>query len=85
MKCLIIGTLYPSKRRISSDWTDEESFDSRQGQDFYVFLKVCTQALGPIQPPIRWVPWGGGSFPGVKRLGRKADHLPPSNAKFKNE
>jgi hypothetical protein len=26
----------------------------------------------------------GGSFPGVKRLGREANHSPPTSAEFKN-
>jgi hypothetical protein len=34
-------------------------------------------APGPIQPPIK-------RQPGVKRLGREADHTPPSSAKVKN-
>jgi len=34
-------------------------------------------ALGPTQSPIWWVP-------GVKRPGREADHLPPSDAEVKN-
>ena len=34
-------------------------------------------ALGPTQPPVKWVPF----FPGVKvRPGRVADHSPPSSA-----
>jgi hypothetical protein len=38
-------------------------------------------ALGPTQPPIQWVP--GVLSLGVKRLGREADHLPPSSAEVK--
>jgi hypothetical protein len=38
-------------------------------------------ALGPTQPPIRWVP--GDLSPGVKRPGREADHSPPSSAEVK--
>jgi hypothetical protein len=34
--------------------------------------------LGPIQPPIQWVP-------GVKQPGREADHSPASNAEIKND
>jgi hypothetical protein len=34
-------------------------------------------ALGPTQPPIR------GSSLGLKRLGREADHSPPSSAEVK--
>jgi hypothetical protein len=38
-------------------------------------------ALGSTQPPIQWVT--GGSFPGVKRPGREADHSPPTSAEVK--
>jgi hypothetical protein len=39
-------------------------------------------ALGPTQSPIQWVP--GAVSLGVKRLGREADHSPPSSADVKN-
>jgi hypothetical protein len=38
-------------------------------------------ALGPTQPPIQWV--SGILSLGIKRLGREADHSPPSTAKVK--
>jgi hypothetical protein len=38
-------------------------------------------ALGPTQPPIQWV--AGALSLGVKRLGREADHSPPSSAEVK--
>jgi hypothetical protein len=45
------------------------------------FLHVQT---GPeARPPSCTV--GTGSFPGVKRLGRGADHPPPSSAEVENE
>jgi hypothetical protein len=45
---------------------------------------VSRSALGPIQPPVLWVP--EGPFPGGKaQLGRDADHSPPSSAEVKNE
>jgi hypothetical protein len=37
--------------------------------------------LGPTQTPIQWVP--GALSLGVKRLGREADHSPPSSAEVK--
>jgi hypothetical protein len=47
-----------------------------------LFTTVSRTALGPIQPPIRWVP---GAFSlGAKRPGREADHSPPSSAEIKN-
>jgi hypothetical protein len=42
---------------------------------------VSRMALGPTQPPIQWAP--GSLSLGVKWLGHKADHSPPSNAKIK--
>jgi hypothetical protein len=39
-------------------------------------------ALGPTQPPIKWVP--GALSLGVKRPGREADHSPPTSAEDKN-
>jgi hypothetical protein len=45
---------------------------------------VSRPALGPTQPPVQWVP--GILTPGVKtRLGRDADHSPPSSAEVVNE
>jgi hypothetical protein len=38
-------------------------------------------ALGPTQPPIRWVP--GVLSQGVKRPGREADQSPPTSAEVK--
>jgi len=38
---------------------------------------ASSMVLGPIQPPIQWVP-------GVKQLKHEADHSAPSRAKVKN-
>jgi hypothetical protein len=46
-----------------------------------LFITVSGTALGPTQSPIQWIP--GALSLGVKRLGREADHSPPSNAKVK--
>jgi hypothetical protein len=40
-------------------------------------------ALGPIKPPIQWVP--GGSYLGIKGPGPKANQLPPSSEDVKND
>jgi hypothetical protein len=45
----------------------------------FSLASVSRPALGSTQPPVQWVP-------GVKaRLGRDADHSPPSSAEVKND
>ena len=39
-------------------------------------------ALGPTQPPVKWVP---GLFRGKERPGRAADHSPPSSVAVMEE
>ena len=51
---------------------DGPGIESRWGRDF---PQPSRPALGPTQPPVKWVP---GFFPGVKRPGRGADNPPPS-------
>jgi len=53
-------------------------FDSRRGLGIFLFTTASIAALGPTQPPIRWVPEALSQ--GVKRPGRKADHSPLSSA-----
>jgi hypothetical protein len=52
-------------------------------RDYKIFLfsTLSAQTLGPALSPIQWVP--GGSFLGIKPLGREAHHSPPTNADFK--
>jgi hypothetical protein len=45
-------------------------FDSRQGQNVFLYSTVLRQALAPTQPTTHWVPWAVSL--GVKLLGRKA-------------
>jgi hypothetical protein len=47
----------------------------------FLFSTSSRPALGPTQPPIEWVL--GALSPGVKRLGRGADHSPPTSAEVK--
>jgi hypothetical protein len=56
---------------------DGPGIESRWGRDF---PRPSRPALGPTQPPIKWVP---GLFPGVKRPGRSVDHPRLSNAEVK--
>jgi hypothetical protein len=55
-------------------------FDFRRGLGIF-FTTASRPALGPTQPPIQWVP--GTLSVGVKRLGREANHSPPSSAEIK--
>jgi hypothetical protein len=47
------------------------------GGRFFAYVQTGS---GPTQPPVPT-----GSFPGVKWLGRGADHPPPSSAEVENE
>jgi len=51
-------------------------FDSRQRLRIFLFATTSRPVLGPIQPPIHWVP--RSIYSGVKRPWRVADHSPPS-------
>jgi hypothetical protein len=55
-----------------SDWLGDRwtSIPSRD-KDFHFFMTFRPDE-GPTQPPIHWG-LGGGSLPGVKRLGREAE------------
>jgi hypothetical protein len=54
------------------------------GKDTIFLFSIASRlTLGPTQPPIQCVP--GALSPGVKRLGREADHSPPSSAEVKND
>jgi hypothetical protein len=52
-----------------------------KGKNF-LFFTESRPALGPTQPPIKWVP--GAISRGVKRQGREADHSPPCSAEVRN-
>jgi len=49
----------------------------------YLFLKISRLALEPTQPSAQWVL--AVLSPGVKQVGREADHPPSSSAEVKNE
>jgi hypothetical protein len=59
-----------------------QGLNSWQKQGFFHFASASRRTLGPIQPPIQWVPRALSA--GVKRPEREADHLPPSSAEIKN-
>jgi hypothetical protein len=60
---------------------EDRGFESRQGLGVFLFTVASRPALGPTQPPIRWVP--GALSLGVKWSGRESDHSPPSSAEVK--
>jgi hypothetical protein len=51
------------------------------GAGNFLFITASRTALGPTQPPIKWVP--GALSLGVKRPWREADHSPPSCVQVK--
>jgi hypothetical protein len=57
-------------------------FNSRQGQEIFLYSTASRLALGPTQLPNQWVP--GALFPGVKRQGCEADCSTSSSAEVKN-
>jgi hypothetical protein len=69
-----------SVERCSTGWMmGVLGFDSQRELGIFLFTIASRTALGPIQPPIQWVP--GALSLGVKRPGREADHSPQSSAK----
>jgi hypothetical protein len=61
---------------------DDRWFESRQRLRAFLFTTVSRPALGPTQPPMKWIP--GFLSLGVKRPWREADYSPPSRAKVNN-
>jgi hypothetical protein len=60
---------------------EDRRFDSRQKQNIFLYSTAPTAVPGLTQPPIQWV--SGIIFLQVKRLGREADHSPPTSAEVK--
>jgi len=62
--------------------TDYELDDSGSNPGGYEIFRPSRPALGPTQPPVKWVP---GLSRGKLRLGRAADHSSPSSAAVMEE
>jgi hypothetical protein len=58
---------------------DGPKIESRWGERFFEHVQT-----GPEAHPVSCT-MGTGSFPGVKRPGREADHPPPSSAEVTTE
>jgi hypothetical protein len=58
-------------------------FDSRQGQEIFLYSTESKPPLGPIQLPSQEVT--GSYILGIKRPWREAHHTPPSRAEVKND
>jgi hypothetical protein len=59
------------------------AFDSWWGLGIFLYTTMPRMALGPIPPPVQWVP--GALSLEVKWPGREADHSLLSSAEVKNE
>jgi hypothetical protein len=75
----------PGMRSRYSDWLRAGRSKGRSSSPCrvknFLISKSSTPTLGPIQPPIQWVP--GALSLRVKRLEREADHSPPTYAEVK--
>jgi hypothetical protein len=64
-------------------WMTKESwFNSRYGQEIFLFSIASSPAVGPTQPPIQWAL--RAVFLGVKQPRHEADSPPPTSVKVKN-
>jgi hypothetical protein len=71
-----LPTAFTSEHTYCTGWTiGVLGFDSRQELGIFLFTTGTHPASYPVGT--------GGSFPGVKRSGRKADHSSPSSAEVK--
>jgi hypothetical protein len=71
--------------RVEPNRTESNRTDyiwEKRGLRIFLLTAASRKALGPIQPPIQWVP--GALSLGVKRPGRETDHSLSSTAEVKN-
>ena len=74
--CPTEAAIAQSVQRLTTGWTNRGS-NPGGGE---IFLQSSRPSLKPTQPPTQF---GTGSFPGVKRPGRDADHPHSSSAEVK--
>ena len=85
----ILNSLFPSGKfvyrvsgssvDIASDYGLDDPGSNPGGDEIF---RPSRPALGPTQPPVKWVP---GLYWGKVRPGRAADHSPPSSAAVMEE
>jgi hypothetical protein len=63
-------------------WAGRPVFDSRRGQEIFLYSTKFRPALGATQSPVQWVQ--GALSLDVKRPRREADHLPTSSPEVEN-
>jgi hypothetical protein len=64
---------------------DERGIGDRFSAGTRDFPLLHSDQAGPGAHPASYTMGTESSFPGVKRLGREADHSPPSSAEVKND
>jgi len=75
--CVWVDRVAQSVKRLSYELDGPRSNPS--GDEIF---RPSRPALGPTQPPVKWVP---GLSRGIVRPGRSADHSPPSSAAVMEE
>jgi hypothetical protein len=67
----------------ATGWTPKGQSSNLGRGKIFLLSTSSRPVLGLTQPPIQWV--SGTLSPGVKRLGREADHSPPTSTEVKNK
>jgi hypothetical protein len=73
-------SMFNIRSRLGAGWGARVRFP-KEARDFCLHHSVQTDSGAH---PVFYTMGTGGSFPRLKRLGREADHSPPSNAEAKD-